>query len=92
MDKSLRTALFSGFLATIPVAAALAGAWITLNNRVATLEIQVQNDHNMFIEQQNKSDKAMNKLMEKIEDIQLKVNTLYVKLDIKNNEGISSVK
>ena len=92
IDKSLRTALFSGLLSTIPVATALAGAWITLNNRVATLEIQVQNDHNMFIEQRNKSDQQMSKLMDKIEDIHLKVNTVSVKLGAQENEGITNPK
>jgi uncharacterized membrane protein YqgA involved in biofilm formation len=80
MDKSLRNILITT-LATVIIA--FIGAWIQINSRISILEVQVQNDHQSFSDNQNKSDKAMKELMNKINDIQIKVTQLS---DLKENK------
>jgi uncharacterized membrane protein YqgA involved in biofilm formation len=80
MDKSLRNILVS-ILATVIIA--FIGAWIQINSRISILEVQVQDDHQAFSDQQAKSDKSMKELMDKVNDIQIKVTQLS---DIKENK------
>ena len=63
-----------GILATIVIA--LGASWMSLNKRIDILEVQVQNDHDMFIVNQEKASKDMCVLMQKINDIQIKVTQL----------------
>jgi uncharacterized membrane protein YqgA involved in biofilm formation len=80
MDKTLRNTLIM-ILATVIIA--FIGAWIQINSRISILEVQVQNDHQAFSDQQAKSDKSMKELMDKVNDIQLKVTQLN---DLKQNK------
>jgi uncharacterized membrane protein YqgA involved in biofilm formation len=80
MDKTLRNTLIM-ILATVIIA--FIGAWIQINSRISILEVQVQNDHQAFSDQQTKSDKSMKELMDKVNDIQLKVTQLN---DLKQNK------
>lgn len=73
MDKGLRNTLIS-ILGV--VLAGFVGAWIQINSRISVVEIQVQNDHDMFIVNQDKASKDMAVLMQKINDIQIKVTQL----------------
>ena len=73
MDKGLRNTLIS-ILGVVLVG--FVGAWIQINSRISVVEIQVQNDHDMFIVNQDKASKDMAVLMQKINDIQIKVTQL----------------
>ena len=73
MDKGLRNTLIS-ILGVVLVG--FVGAWIQINSRISVVEIQVQNDHDMFIVNQDKASKDMCVLMQKINDIQIKVTQL----------------
>ena len=73
IDKGLRNTLIS-ILGVVLVG--FVGAWIQLNSRISVVEIQVQNDHDMFIVNQDKDSKDMAVLMQKINDIQIKVTQL----------------
>ena len=54
----------------------IAGAWVQINSRISVLEVQVQNDHDLFVTNQQKAEKDMCLLIDKINDIQLKVTRL----------------
>ena len=69
MDRTLRNTLIGAF---ITVLVAFVGAWIQLNSRISILEVQVQNDHNLF--KDNGHD--MKELKDKVTDIQIKVTEL----------------
>ena len=73
MDKGIRNTILS-ILATALIV--IAGAWVQINSRISVLEVQVQNDHDMFIVNQEKASKDMQVLMNKINDIQIKVTQL----------------
>ena len=73
IDKGLRNTLIS-ILGVVLVG--FVGAWIQLNSRISVVEIQVQNDHDMFIVNQDKDSKDMAVLMQKVNDIQIKVTQL----------------
>lgn len=73
MDKGLRNTLIS-ILGVVLIG--FVGAWIQINSRISVVEIQVQNDHDMFIVNQDKASKDMAVLMQKINDIQIKVTQL----------------
>lgn len=73
IDKGLRNTLIS-ILGVVLVG--FVGAWIQINSRISVVEIQVQNDHDMFIVNQDKASKDMAVLMQKINDIQIKVTQL----------------
>ena len=73
IDKGLRNTLIS-ILGVVLVG--FVGAWIQINSRISVVEIQVQNDHDMFIVNQDKASKDMAVLMQKINDIQVKVTQL----------------
>lgn len=69
MEKTLRNTLIGAF---VTVFIAFVGAWIQLNGRISVLEVQVQNDHNLFMD--NGHD--MKEMKDKITDIQIKVTEL----------------
>ena len=69
MERTLRNTLIGAF---ITVLVAFVGAWIQLNSRISILEVQVQNDHNLFMD--NGHD--MKELKDKVTDIQIKVTEL----------------
>ena len=73
MDKGIRNTILS-ILATALIV--IAGAWIQINSRISVLEVQVQNDHDLFVTNQQKAEKDMCLLIDKINDIQLKVTRL----------------
>lgn len=73
MDRGIRNTILS-ILATALIV--IAGAWVQINSRISVLEVQVQNDHDMFITNQQKAEKDMCLLIDKINDIQLKVTCL----------------
>lgn len=73
MEKGLRNAVL-GVIGTIIVA--FCGAWVQITSRISILEVQVRNDHDMFMANQDKADARMNEIIEKINDIQIKVTHL----------------
>lgn len=50
--------------------------WVQINSRISMLEIQAQNDHINY----DKQDRQMRELIEKVNDIQVKVSTLAVRM------------
>jgi hypothetical protein len=80
MDKTIKS-VFASVLAGVVMV--FIGGWIQINSRISILEVQVQNDHQSFSANQEKSDKAMKELMDKINDIQIKVTQLN---DLKQNK------
>lgn len=78
MDKTLRNT-FIGALFTVAIA--FLGAWIQINNRIAVLEVQVDN----YVKAQTKNDADMEKMMEKIIDIQNKVTKLDAQFQVVHN-------
>ena len=73
MDRGIRNTILS-ILATALIV--IAGAWVQINSRIPVLEVQVQNDHDLFVTNQQKAEKDMCLLIDKINDIQLKVTRL----------------
>lgn len=73
VDRGIRNTILS-ILATALIV--IAGAWVQINSRISVLEVQVQNDHDMFVTNQQKAEKDMCLLIDKINDIQLKVTRL----------------
>ena len=73
MDRGIRNTILS-ILATALIV--IAGAWVQINSRISVLEVQVQNDHDLFVNNQQKAEKDMCLLIDKINDIQLKVTRL----------------
>ncbi len=69
MDKTLRNTLIgmtgSAFIA-------IAGAWVQLNSRISILEVQVNNDHQLFIDSQD----DMKEIKSKLDEINVKVTHL----------------
>lgn len=74
MDKTLRNT-FVGIVATIAIA--VVSAWVQLNTRISVLEVQVDNDHAMFI----KSEKRMEELLDKVDIIKDEVTKLSTKIE-----------
>jgi hypothetical protein len=75
MDKTLRNTFIG---ALITVAITFAGAWIQINNRIAVLEVQMDG----YIKAQEKNEGEMDKIMEKLIDIQSKVTRLDAEFEI----------
>lgn len=81
MDKGARNAMI-GVIGSIIVA--VAGSWIQLNQRISILEVQVMNDHQLFVDTQEdmKDIKAM------LGEINIKISHLNdVKVDRPNVDG-----
>lgn len=73
MDKTLRNTFIA---VMVPVIVSSIFAWSHTNSRISILEVEVQNDHQTLMDNQGKSDKNMKELMDKINDIQIKVTQL----------------
>ena len=67
MDRGIRNTILS-ILATALIV--IAGAWVQINSRISVLEVQVQNDQDLFVTNQQKAEKDMYLLIDKINDIQ----------------------
>lgn len=78
MDKTLRNTFIGAFFT---VAITFVGAWIQINNRIAVLEVQVDN----YVKTQAKNDADMDKMMDKITDIQNKVTKLDAQFQVVHN-------
>ena len=79
MDKFLNFSKVMASVVSAILVAAVMG-WIQLNARISVLEVQVQNDKELYQRNSEKSDKQMNELMNKVSDIQVKVTELAVKV------------
>lgn len=77
MDRGMRNSLI-GVIGSIVIV--FFGAWVQINSRISILEVQVQNDRELFLKNSEKADKQMNELMNKVNDIQVKVTELAVKV------------
>lgn len=80
MDNGLRNVIF-GVMATTIIS--FIGAWVQINSRISVLAVQEEDDHNVFIDNKDKSEKDMKELMNKVNDIQIKVTQLN---DLKQNK------
>lgn len=80
MDNGLKNIIF-GVIATAIIS--FIGAWVQINSRISVLAVQVENDHNVFTDNRDKSEKDMKELMNKVNDIQIKVTQLN---DLKQNK------
>ena len=69
MDKTLRNTLIG---MTGAAFIAIAGAWVQLNSRISILEVQVNNDHQLFIDSQD----DMKEIKSKLDEINVKVTHL----------------
>jgi len=79
MDKFLN---FSKVMASVVSAILIAAimGWLQLNARVSVLEVQIQNDKELYQKNSEKADRQMGELMNKVSDIQVKVTELAVKV------------
>ncbi len=58
------------------------GAWVQLNARISVLEVQVNNDHQLFTDCTNRTQDDMKEIKDKLEEINVKVTHLNdVKVD-----------
>lgn len=83
MSNGLRNTLI-GIIATIIIT--FIGGWIQVNSRISVLEVQM--DNYMHIQQQN--EEATIKMLEKVNDIQMKVTKLNVEFEIIHKKEYSS--
>ena len=78
MDKGTRNAMI-GVIGSIIVA--VAGSWVQLNQRISILEVQVMNDHQLFVDSQE----DMKEIKSMLGEINIKVSHLNdVKVDRPN--------
>ena len=75
MNNGLRNTLIG---AMITIVISFVGAWIQVNNRISVLEVQM--DNYMHVQQQN--EEATIKMLEKVNDIQMKVTKLNVEFEL----------
>lgn len=79
MDKGIRNTLL-GVLGTVIIA--FVGAWVQLNSRISILEVQVNNDHLLYNENNQKAQDNMKEIKAKLDEINVKVTHLNdVKMD-----------
>ncbi|MDU7314129.1 MAG: MerR family transcriptional regulator [Prevotella bivia] len=79
MDKGIRNTLL-GILGTVIIA--FVGAWVQLNSRISILEVQVNNDHLLYNENNQKAQDNMKEIKAKLDEINVKVTHLNdVKMD-----------
>ena len=79
MDKGIRNTLL-GVLGTVIIA--FVGAWVQLNSRISILEVQVNNDHLLYNENNRKAQEDMKEIKDKLDEINVKVSHLNdVKMD-----------
>lgn len=75
MNNGLRNTIV-GALITIVVT--FVGAWIQVNNRIAVLEVQMDT----YIKAQQKNEADMDKMLDKLNDIQSKVTKLNTEFEM----------
>ena len=81
MDKGIRNAMI-GVIGSIIVA--VAGAWGQLNQRISILEVQVMNDHQLFVGSQE----DMKEIKSMLGEINIKVSHLNdIKADRPNMDS-----
>ena len=82
MNNGLRNTLIG---AMITIAITFVGGWIQVNNRISVLEVQMDN----YVRIQQQNDEDMSKMLDKINDIQVKVTKLNVEFAlIHKNEAV----
>ncbi len=82
MNNGLRNTLIG---AMITIAITFVGGWIQVNNRISVLEVQMDN----YVRIQQQNDEDMSKMLDKINDIQVKVTKLNVEFAlIHKNETV----
>ena len=75
MNSGLRNTIV-GALVTIVIT--FVGAWIQVNNRIAVLEVQMD----AYVKAQQKSEADMDKMLDKLSDIQSKVTRLNTEFEM----------
>lgn len=75
MNSGLRNTIV-GALITIVIT--FVGAWIQVNNRIAVLEVQMDT----YVKAQQKSEADMDKMLDKLSDIQSKVTRLSTEFEM----------
>lgn len=75
MNSGLRNTLVGAF---VTIVVTFIGAWIQVNNRISVLEVQMDN----YMHAQQKNNEDMNKMLDKVNDIQNKVTRLNVEFEI----------
>lgn len=75
MNSGLRNTIV-GALITIVIT--FVGAWIQVNNRIAVLEVQMD----AYVKAQQKSEADMDKMLDKLSDIQSKVTRLNTEFEM----------
>lgn len=75
MNNGLRNTIV-GALITIVVT--FVGAWIQVNNRIAVLEVQMDT----YVKTQQKNEADMDKMLDKLNDIQSKVTKLNTEFEM----------
>lgn len=81
MDKGIRNAMI-GVIGSIIVA--VAGSWVQLNQRISILEVQVMNDHQLFVGSQE----DMKEIKSMLGEINIKVSHLNdIKADRPNMDS-----
>lgn len=78
MNNGLRNTLVGGL---ITIAIAFVGGWVQVNNRIAVLEVQMDT----YAKYQQKNESDLDKMMEKITDIQNKVTRLGAELEMERS-------
>lgn len=79
MNNGLRNTLIGGL---ITVVLTFVGAWIQVNNRISVLEVQMDT----YVKAQQKTDADMDKMMDKLTDIQNKVTRLNTEFEIEHGK------
>ena len=86
MDKGIRNAMI-GVIGSIIVA--VAGSWVQLNQRISILEVQVMNDHQLFVDSQE----DMKEIKSMLGEINIKVSHLNdIKADRPNMDSHTTQK
>ena len=83
MNNGLRNTLIGGL---ITVVLTFVGAWIQVNNRISVLEVQMDTN----VKAQQKTDTDMDKMMDKLTDIQNKVTRLNTEFEIEHGNHNNS--
>lgn len=73
MDKGIRNTLI-GIIGSVVMV--FVGAWVQLNARISVLEVQVNNDHQLFTNNTNRTQDDMKEIKDKLEEINVKVTHL----------------
>ena len=73
MENGIRAIIITVLSAVV---IGMGAGWIQINSRISVVEVQVQRDHDMFVANQRKSTEDMEILIDKLNDIQIKVTQL----------------